>query len=283
MRRYEGGEVKLTLDEITGIATICLDHSEKKNCLSGKMMVELNDAMGKLEKWQRGKGLILYSEGDMFCSGSFLDMVKHLALDPTDGYRVSCLMHDSAIRLRNLPMISVAVVQGLALGGGAELLLATDFRLFTVDTEVAYIQSKMGITTAWGGGMLLKNLIGHAKALDLLLTGRKVKMEEALEIGLANGTVWHESRLEDAHAWLTKHIHSLPASVVRATKKNILANSFAEERQILASLWGGPPHLDALDRDIKHDIEDEMLSEHGNGGETGNGGNHWVELEETLP
>ena len=102
--------------------------------------------------------------------------------------------------------------------------------------------------------MFLKNLVGRTRALDLLLSGRKVKMEEAMEIGLANGTVWHESRLEDSVVWLNNRVHSLPVEVVHATKKNIMANSFLEERQILASVWGGPYHLDAIEKDTKHNM-----------------------------
>ena len=75
-------------------------------------MAELSDIVSQLEKWDQGKGLILHSKGDLFCSGSDLDSVKQIC-NPEGGFRMSCLMHDTVIRLRNLPMISVAVVQGL--------------------------------------------------------------------------------------------------------------------------------------------------------------------------
>ncbi|CAG7838645.1 unnamed protein product [Allacma fusca] len=249
---YEGGRIKLTKDEDSGVAYLCIDHAEKKNCFSGKMMVDFNDAVAELEKWETGKGLILYSSGDLFCSGSFLNVVKQLTDDPNHGYRASCLMHDSVQRLRNLPLVSVAIVQGKSIGGGGEIMLSTDFRLFTQNTLVAYVQAKMGITTAWGAGMFLKQKVGHSKALDYILTGRKILTEEALAVGLADGIVNHETRLDDALTWLNARIQHLPTSLVRAQKRNILATSFLEERQVLGSLWGRPSHLNALNQNYKH-------------------------------
>ena len=138
-KKYEGGQITLTQDDQRGLAYICIDHADKKNgisgkvipfpiminvvaqdwwdgherfCITGKMMVELSEAVAKLEQWDCGKGLILHSTGDLFCSGAFLDTVKKLS-EPEDGFRMSCLMHNTVIRLKNLPMLSVAVVQGL--------------------------------------------------------------------------------------------------------------------------------------------------------------------------
>ncbi|CAG7728012.1 unnamed protein product, partial [Allacma fusca] len=111
-KQFQGGRVILTKDEDSGVAFICLDHPEKKNSFSGKMMVELNEIISELQGWKSGKGLILHSKGNVFCSGVFLDMAKNFLNDPEQAYWMSFLMQDSCRRFLSLPFISVALVQG---------------------------------------------------------------------------------------------------------------------------------------------------------------------------
>lgn len=115
------------------------------------MMMELWRIMKTLEEWKEGKGIILHSVGDVFCSGGDLNTVRKIA-NPDDGYKMAILMHETLTRLHQLPLISVALVQGKALGGGAELATACDFRLFTSKGEIGFVQGRMGVVTGWGGG-----------------------------------------------------------------------------------------------------------------------------------
>ncbi|CAG7838644.1 unnamed protein product [Allacma fusca] len=251
LRELEGGRVTLYKDETNGIAQLCIDHVEKKNSLSGKMMVEFHEAISTLEKWETGKGVLLFSKGDTFCSGGYLETVKALSA-PEGGFRMSALMQDAVMRLRNLPLISVAVIHGQALGGGAELTLCTDFRLCTPKSEIGFVQARMGITTGWGGGLLLKKLVGHPKALDIMLTSRRLKLDEIKALGLVDGIVNPDGRLNESSQWLNSKVEHLPVSVVHAVKKNVLSSSFYEERQIFGGVWGGPSHLEKLAQNIKH-------------------------------
>lgn len=113
-------------------------------------MVELRRVVSSLEEWYTGKGVILHSVGETFCSGGDLNTVKKIS-NPDDGYRMSTLMHDTLTRLHQLPLVSVALIQGKALGGGAELATACDFRLFTNKGEIGFVQGRMGVVTGWGG------------------------------------------------------------------------------------------------------------------------------------
>lgn len=74
-------------------------------------MVEFNDIVSSLEEWKNGKGILLYSNGDAFCSGGYLETVKQICY-PLGGFKMATLMHDSMQRFRQLPFVSVAVVQG---------------------------------------------------------------------------------------------------------------------------------------------------------------------------
>ena len=81
------------------------------------------------------------------------------------------LMQHNLARLQSLPLITVAYVEGMALGGGAELMTACDYRLARENAKIGFVQVRIGITTVWGGGARLVQLIGYNKALNLLATG----------------------------------------------------------------------------------------------------------------
>lgn len=87
---------------------------------------------------------------------------------------MSELMKSNFNRLQSLNLITLSVVQGKAIGGGAELLTICDFRLATRSANIGFVHKKLGITTGWSGGVRLVNLVGKNKALDLLLFGRQL-------------------------------------------------------------------------------------------------------------
>jgi len=203
------------------------------------------------------KGVILYGAGGTFCSGGYLDTVKNIC-NSEDGYKMSTLMHDSVLRLKNLPLVSVALVTGKAIGGGAELILATDFRLMSSSSEIRFVEARMGVGTGWAGGTLLQRLVGHRTALDLLLTCRKVSADEALVLGLADDLIEEndddddEAALKKVTNWLNDRIAYHHSSVVQTVKGIVVCDDFEEERNIFSSTWGGKAQQDALNKNIKH-------------------------------
>ncbi|CAG0885987.1 unnamed protein product, partial [Cyprideis torosa] len=257
LSNFQGGSVDLRKDDSTGISWIRLNQPSKKNALTGKMMVDFHDAVVELENWHQGKGLILYGEGDFFCSGGDLNFVRQ-TLTPEDGYRMSSLMHDTLLRLHLLPLVSVALVQGRALGGGAEIVTACDFRMVTPDTKIGFVQGKMGVATGWGGGTFLVHILGHEKALDVLTTGRSLSATEAVDIGLVQKVVSTTDPLADTETWLKERTGY--SSYVNQTIKKIVVSKQAEtlraalevERKLFASLWGGEAQQVALQQRIKH-------------------------------
>jgi len=256
-KNLEGGAVTLTKNDSNGIALICLDHQIKKNGFSGKMMVDLNEVVNSLENWSTGKGVILYGKGDMFCSGGDLDTVKQICTSE-GGYKMSKLMQDSTTRLRRLPLVSVSIVHGMAIGGGAELTLSTDYRLMTANANLAFVQAKMGVATGWGGGYALTKLIGHTKALDLLLKCRKVPSDEALALGLVDQILsdtdgaTEESRVKAAIDFLGQRINQHDPSIAHAVKQIVQCENLDEERRAFAKVWGGPIQHGILAQNIKH-------------------------------
>jgi ethylmalonyl-CoA/methylmalonyl-CoA decarboxylase len=224
------------------------------------MMVDLWNAVTELEEWKDGKGIILHSVGDIFCSGGDLNTVRQIS-NPDDGFKMSTLMHKALTRLHQLPLVSAALVQGKALGGGAELATSCDFRMFTANGEIGFVQGKMGVVTGWGGGTRLVQLLGQHRALDLLLTSRQVGAQEALSLGIANGITQStdlNEAIEETKQWLeTKLIHA--PQIVHALKHIVATgravpyeDSLMNERRVFAMLWGGDANRKALEQNIKH-------------------------------
>ena len=102
-------------------------------------MVELADHVTELSQWEDGKGLILRGVDNTFCSGGDLTTVSAI-LNSRDGDRMSQFMHDTLTRLHALPLVSVALLQGVALGGGAELTTACDVRVMTKTAKLGFVQ-----------------------------------------------------------------------------------------------------------------------------------------------
>lgn len=220
-------------------------------------MVDFNDIVTELENWKTGKGVILYGAGGTFCSGGYLDTVKKIS-NSEDGYRMSTLMHDTVLRLRNLPLISVTLITGSAVGGGAELTLSTDFRLMSLSSEIRFVEARMGVGTGWAGGTLLQKLLGRRTALELLLTCRKISPDEALVLGLADDVLdekdgdGDEVLVEKTVQWLESRMKGLNYSVVQTVKGIINCDDFEQERVIFARTWGGSAQKEALSKNIKH-------------------------------
>ena len=116
------GDVTLTKlkGEREGTAVISLLNPERKNALTGFMMVRLAEAVDELEQWEHGKALILHGCEGSFCSGADLSIVKTINT-PGEGNLMCAFMQRTLSRLESLPLVSVAAVEGRALGGGAEV------------------------------------------------------------------------------------------------------------------------------------------------------------------
>nr|XP_053655902.1 ethylmalonyl-CoA decarboxylase-like [Cherax quadricarinatus]XP_053655903.1 ethylmalonyl-CoA decarboxylase-like [Cherax quadricarinatus] len=251
------GRVSLVKDDSSGIATVTLLHQQKKNALSGQMMVQLADIVEELKAWSCGKGVILQAEGDTFCSGGDLTTVKAIG-NPEDGLLMSTFMHKTLTELYCLPLVTVCLVHGKALGGGAELTTVTDYRVFTNTGEVCFVQGRMGVVTGWGGGTRLVKLLGYRSALELLTTCRNLSGKEALEMGLADHVTEELNRQNDTKAWLAARI-SHEAEIIQTVKKIVIGArdlsldaSLINERLNFSPLWGGPANIRALGRNIKH-------------------------------
>ncbi|XP_009561187.2 ethylmalonyl-CoA decarboxylase isoform X1 [Cuculus canorus] len=259
LQQFAGGSISLSKED-NGIGLLTLNNPKLLNAFTGTMMLELQERVTELENWKDGKGLIIYGAGNTFCSGSDLNTVKAIS-NSQDGMNMCMFMQSTLTRLMRLPLISVALVQGKAFGGGAELTTACDFRLMTPGSEIRFVHKHMGLVPGWGGAARLVWIVGSEAALRLLSEATKVDPDRALHLGLSEKTLSSsdETRaLEEAQAWLSQYTEG-PAIVIQAMKKVVTAGrelpleaALRTEKDVFGTVWGGPANLQALARRPKH-------------------------------
>uniref|UniRef100_Q9NTX5-6 Isoform 6 of Ethylmalonyl-CoA decarboxylase n=1 Tax=Homo sapiens TaxID=9606 RepID=Q9NTX5-6 len=236
LQQFPGGSIDLQKED-NGIGILTLNNPSRMNAFSGVMMLQLLEKVIELENWTEGKGLIVRGAKNTFSSGSDLNAVKSLGLQ------------------RRLPLISVALVQGWALGGGAEFTTACDFRLMTPESKIRFVHKEMGIIPSWGGTTRLVEIIGSRQALKVLSGALKLDSKNALNIGMVEEVLQSSDEtksLEEAQEWLKQFIQG-PPEVIRALKKSVcsgrelyLEEALQNERDLLGTVWGGPANLEAI-------------------------------------
>lgn len=201
----------LLVDDQVDRILIRLNRPEVRNAIDQQMVNELHDVCTSLEAEPR-VALIL-GEGGGFAAGADIAQLRERRRD--DALRgINSGIFD---RIRRLPMPVIALLDGYALGGGAELAYACDFRIGTPTTKIGNPETGLGILAAAGAAWRLAELVGEPLAKEILLTGRILNAEEAQRVGLLNEVVTQEGLLAAGHR-LADNITKQAPLAVRLTK-----------------------------------------------------------------
>lgn len=171
-----------------GISTLTIDRPEKLNALSIATMGELDDALARVEREPAHRALILTGAGEKaFVAGA--DINELVGATPLE-WKARCL-RDQAImrRLETMPKASIAAINGYALGGGLELAMCCTLRVAAETAKLGLPEVKIGVYPANGGTQRLPRLVGRGRALEMMLTGKRIDAAEAERIGLVNHVV----------------------------------------------------------------------------------------------
>ncbi|MBM3356493.1 MAG: enoyl-CoA hydratase [Betaproteobacteria bacterium] len=181
----------IELTRVEEFALITLNRPRALNALSFALIRDLGRALEEVAAGD-ARALIITGAGPKaFCAGAD---VKELTGRPMTAHREGAELGQATFaKLDRLPVPSVAVINGYAFGGGLELALACTFRIATRNAKLGLPEIRLGLIPGYGGTQRLPRVIGEARALELIMTGRAVDAEEALRIGLLN-------RLVDADA-----------------------------------------------------------------------------------
>ncbi|MBF0692876.1 fatty acid oxidation complex subunit alpha FadB [Providencia alcalifaciens] len=173
-----------------GIAELVFNSSGPINKLDTHTVASLDEAVAILEQQSDLQGVILRSDKPAFIVGA--DIKEFLSLFEASKETLSdWLGYANSIfnRLEDLPVPTISAINGYALGGGCECVLATDFRIASPDARIGLPETKLGIMPGFGGSVRLPRLIGLDSALEIITAGKDVSGPQALKLGLVDAVI----------------------------------------------------------------------------------------------
>ncbi|MGB3071366.1 MAG: enoyl-CoA hydratase-related protein [Ottowia sp.] len=175
-------------------ALLQINRPDALNALSFSLIKDIGEAFSSVER-SEARALVITGAGEKsFCAGADIkELVKRTLSEQRRGAELGQAVFSHLDRLR-IP--SIALVNGYAFGGGCELALACTFRLAAPSARFGLPEIKLGLIPGYGGTQRLPRLIGESRAMEMILTGRTVKADEALQMGLVNRIV--EAPLQEA-------------------------------------------------------------------------------------
>ena len=180
-----GEFVNLEVSE-TGVGTIRLDRP-KVNALNEQVIRELGAIVEDLRLNEEVKSVVLWGGEKVFAAGA--DIKQMGDLNAVQMFRYIGGFQEALTRLERLPQITIAAINGFALGGGCELSMACDYRICAEDSKLGQPEILLGVIPGAGGTQRLTRLVGVGRAKDIIYTGRFVDAEEAKAIGLVHDVV----------------------------------------------------------------------------------------------
>ncbi|KAA8915824.1 hypothetical protein TRICI_002034 [Trichomonascus ciferrii] len=171
------------------IAKVTFNRPKAKNAISQQLLDELHEYVMRLAtkdpSVEKVRAMVLTSSlPDVFCAGA--DLKERKTFTPAQTTQFLTKLNDTLTKIQGLEIPTISAIQGLALGGGLEIALSTDFRVMSSTAKLGLPETRLAILPGAGGTHRLPKLIGYSRALDMILTGRRVEAAEALSFGLVN-------------------------------------------------------------------------------------------------
>lgn len=199
------------------IGVVRLNRPEKLNAFAGDMRDRIGEAVETLAAEAGVRTIVITGEGRGFCAGADIDYLNELVAEENEKDFAKLLQAGERVvrTIRAIGQPVIAAINGPAAGGGANLALACDLRIMSEDASIGQTFTRIGLHPDWGGTYFLPRLVGEARALDLMWSGRMVGAEEALAIGLVNRVVAADRFREESMAWARKIAAAPPIAVAR--------------------------------------------------------------------
>jgi len=239
---------RVEFDKKTQIVLLTIAKPDDKYNLFGASFIRaLKDLLEHYELNREIKGLILTAEGDrVFSTGA--DIVGVFGdLDSFSARDFSKYGQEVFTMLENAPYVTLAAINGFALGGGLEICLACDFRIASRRARLGLPEINLGIIPGWGGTQRLPRIIGLERALYLILSGEPITAEKALEWGLVSLVVEPENLVAEAKKFLAKLVADKSGNAIRVAKRSVvqgingsLAEGLNLENELFGLIWSSP-------------------------------------------
>jgi enoyl-CoA hydratase len=218
---------------------VLIDRPAKRNALSRSVLAQLGEVFAAAADDDELVAAVLRGAGDksFAAGGDLADLASVRSL--AEAAEMSLQAKAALETIRQFPVPVIAALNGDALGGGAELAVACDFRIFAAHARIGFIQGRLKITTAWGGGLDLAHLVGPARAMRLLSRSELLSGEDAMGIGLADAIAGDDlanDNLDHAVSAFLEPMLTQAPHVMRAFKALNLAQRQGASRQDLLDL-----------------------------------------------
>lgn len=232
----------VNIDLLGPVAIVRLNRPDKHNALSREMLDELSQAFRKLENERDVLAVILTgTEEGAFSAGT--DIAELTALDKDAASEASLRGQTLCDQVAKFGVPVIAAVDGVAAGGGFELVLACHMRFASTDARFSLPETKLGMIPAYGGTQRLARIIGSGRALEMMLSGRRISADEAFRIGLVNRVTDKDNLLTEAES-LAQEISKLAPLAIHACLEAVtrglelpIEDGLALEAELFGSLF----------------------------------------------
>jgi len=228
----------ITVEKKDALARVTINRPDKLNALSIKTVIELTEAFTEIKSDDSISVVILGGAGDKaFAAGADLNELSKQ--DMLDGKEYSARGHRLCNLIENLEKPVIGSICGFALGGGCEIAMACTLRIASDKARLGQPEINLGTIPGFGGTQRLARLIPRSIAMELVLTGRVLKADEALGLGLVNRVVPHEE-LEEAVTEMATILLEKPRFALKANMEAVLHGtevSFEEGCRIETNLF----------------------------------------------
>jgi enoyl-CoA hydratase len=231
----KGGHMAIELTRVDEFALITLNRPEALNALSFALIRDLGRVFDEVAASDARALLITGAGSKAFCAGADIkELTGRSLMAQRQGAEIG---QATFAKLDRLPMPSVAIINGYAFGGGVELALSCTLRIAIRNAKMGLPEVKLGLIPGYGGTQRLPRVIGEARALDMIMTGRTIDAEEAYRIGLVNRLIDGDP-LEQGKAYAREFTcYGLPAiNFARDAVKRALDTPLNEGFRIEADL-----------------------------------------------
>lgn len=247
--------VDYKIDNNNGVVIFTINREERRNAINNQVMDGLKEVISMIKENEDIRFLVITGEGDRaFCSGGDLAEFHKLHTEE-EAYGMLSKMGNILYDLATLRVPTIALINGVAVGGGCEIATACDFRLVASHAKCGFIQGTLAITTGWGGGTyLFERGLRHDRALKMLVDAKRYEAELLYEIGWAmrvfNGS--KEQALEEFIEDMKKihpTVHQAYKEIeLRKWKERNVYERVMQEVRTCAKLWESEAHSEAVNR-----------------------------------
>jgi enoyl-CoA hydratase len=185
----------IIIEKKNGIGTIKINRPTVLNALNKETIIEISKSVDELEKDKQIKVVIITGMGKAFIAGADIKQMSNIT--SLEAKEFAEIGHEMLMKIENSRLPFIAAVNGFALGGGCEVLMACDICIASNSAKIGQPEINLGVHPGFGGTQRLPRLVGKMKAKELLLTGRNIDANEAYRIGLVNMVVDNEKLIEE--------------------------------------------------------------------------------------